>query len=235
MRNLKSEISPILLLVAVVVVISLLPSAYADLGTFKKDTCVTIRVLSNCSYVNLTEVTTLNKTYIINNRMTRLGGQTFNYSFCNTSDEGIYSYSWFPSCQDCTQVNCGNSFLINGNGKNNQSDMVTLFFILAFLFLIGISVYLGLYTIGHLVTADFDLIDLSIDFGLYFIIIAIYFLQDFYLGNSVISYYLLWFVQIGGLFFIFIPIVAFVLSFIMSYFQNKKLNVEPPRKLRFRR
>jgi hypothetical protein len=106
----------VLLICAVISVI--MPYVKADLGTFRQGDCVSLRVLSNCSSVNLTEVSSNNYTYVINQQMTRLGGQTYNYTFCNTSAIDTYTYSWFPSCQDCaTQVNCGNSFSVTPTGN----------------------------------------------------------------------------------------------------------------------
>ena len=88
----------------------------ADLGTWKANDCVNIRVLSNCSSVNLSEVTVGQNAYIVNSLMDKLAGQTFNYSFCNTSQIGTYSYSWNPSCTDCSLGNCGNTFTISESG-----------------------------------------------------------------------------------------------------------------------
>lgn len=207
----------------------------ASLGFFKQNTCVNIRVLSNCSNVNLTEVSNHNITFIINKAMNKIGGQTFNYTFCNTSENDIYSYSWYPDCYDCSINNCGNSFVINPNGRENASDNVTLFFIVIFLAIIGLSGYIFLYSLGHFISLDFDLIDLSINFGFYFVVIALYFLQNYYVGNSVIDYYLLLFVKVGGILFILIPGFAFILNLTYGAFVRKKIIAEAPRRIRFRR
>lgn len=116
-----------------------LPLVSSSLGTFKTGDCVPIRVLANCTSVNLTEVTVNNNfSYVINSAMTHLGGQTFNYTFCNTSAMGTYTYSWDNTCVDCSQGDCGNSFLVNGSGQDVSQAQITLIIIgLVVLLIVG--------------------------------------------------------------------------------------------------
>lgn len=109
-----------------------LASVSANLGVFKQNECVSIRVLANCSSVNLTEITHGKTTETINSDMTNLGGQTFNYSFCNTSDLGTYTYSWNNICVDCSNGDCGNSFEVKGG----DLTFIIIIFALAIIFLI---------------------------------------------------------------------------------------------------
>jgi len=120
------RIKQLILLLAIFLV---LPMVSSSLGTWKQNTCVNIRVLANCSEVNLTEVTHNNLSFVINSPMTHLGGQTFNYSFCNTSQLGLYTYSWDNVCVDCSQGDCGNEFIINGSGQNVTQSQITLIII----------------------------------------------------------------------------------------------------------
>lgn len=142
----KSIANKSLLLVLVVITLIttyLSPSVSADLKSYPTGSCVPIRVLSNCSNVNLTEVTNLNMTYIINKQMTKLGGQTFNYSFCNTSLPGEYTYSWSPVCQDCTNVDCGNYFTITATGQTlDTSKSIVLLFIIGILIFITVLLFI---------------------------------------------------------------------------------------------
>ena len=48
--------------------------------------------------------------------MQNLAGQTFNYTFCNTSYEGEYRYAWDEDCVDCSGGLCGNNFAVNKGG-----------------------------------------------------------------------------------------------------------------------
>lgn len=104
-----------------------LPLMNASLGTFTQNENISIRVLANCSGINLTEVTTGTTSYIINSPMTHLGGQTFNYTFSNTSILGEYSYSWDNPCVDCSNGGCGNGFTITPNGNSlNSGESITM-------------------------------------------------------------------------------------------------------------
>ena len=112
----------------------------ANLGTIAQNECMNIRVLANCSSVNLSEVSNKEETFVINQPMTNIGGQTFNYSFCNTSTIGTYTFSWDNTCVDCSTYNCGNSFEVTYDGNllriENSILYLGLIFILIFLFLL---------------------------------------------------------------------------------------------------
>jgi hypothetical protein len=113
----------------------------ANLGTWKQNDCVSIRVLSNCTNVNISEVTTRTKAYILNKAMANLAGQTFNYTFCNTSDIGIYTYSWNPSCLDCSSSECGNYFEVTESGT--KVSLSNIIIVIVFLFLGGLCFFMG--------------------------------------------------------------------------------------------
>jgi hypothetical protein len=119
----------------------IIPFISANLGTFKQNDCVNIRVLSNCSSVDLVEIDDGTNTYIINSAMENLGGQTFNYSFCNTSKLGTYAYSWDEDCVDCSGGLCGNSFEVSSTGE--IYDQSNLSIIIAQAIVLGLFLVLG--------------------------------------------------------------------------------------------
>lgn len=111
--------------------------ANASLGTFQQNNCANIRILSNCSSVNLVEISNGKIDYYINSSMTHLAGQTFNYSFCNTSEMSVYSFSWYDSCTDCSQGSCGNNFDVTADGHPYSNFPIEFLMIaLALIFLI---------------------------------------------------------------------------------------------------
>lgn len=136
------------ILLTLIVGIFLISFVSASLGTFTQNECVPIRVLANCSEVNITEVTNKAGTFDLNSPMSYLGGQTFNYSFCNTSIVGEYSYSWNNPCVDCSQDNCGNSFEVTASGnliKSGESgtlimSIVIMLIIAAFFLIMGLRI-----------------------------------------------------------------------------------------------
>ena len=110
-----------------IIMISLIGITSASLGTFKQNQPVDIRVLANCSSIDLIEVNDGTTTYVINSAMTNLGGQTFNYTFENTGKIGTYSYSWNNPCVDCATNECGNSFEVTSTGdesKDSQTGII---------------------------------------------------------------------------------------------------------------
>ena len=84
----------------------------ADLGKFDKDVCVNIPVPLNVSSVNITNVQTPspNSTLIILNAPMTKTGNLFNYTFCNTHTQGIYTYGFIDS---------------NGNTYSNTFEIKT--------------------------------------------------------------------------------------------------------------
>lgn len=71
-----------------------LNSVSANLGTFKQNDCVIIKTILNVSYVNISSLSYPNSSIALTNEPMTKTGYTFNYSFCNTSDIGIYLYDY---------------------------------------------------------------------------------------------------------------------------------------------
>lgn len=143
----KKLIPWIIAILVTTLVFMILPMVSSSLGSFKQGDCISIRVLANCTNVNLTEVTILNNTYVINKQMTLLGGQTFNYTFCNTSYLGEYSYSWNNYCVDCSNNDCGNTFEVTPTGYTiSTSKSIIILIGLFILFIIGAGLFFfGIY------------------------------------------------------------------------------------------
>jgi hypothetical protein len=156
----------------------------------------------------------------------------YNYT-TNCSDLiGTYIVTGFGDL-DGVVTSWSYTYDVTTNGKTEPTGSIVVLFIIFFLILIGATCYLSLYSIGHLMSLDFDIKDLAIDWGVYFIIIALYYLQDYYLGNLVIGNYLLWFLSIGGILLIFIPIIAFIMSMIVGGLNKRRMNnPQPPRMFR---
>lgn len=200
-----------------------LPLINADLGTFKQNDCVPIRVLTNCSGIDLTEVTHGQVTEIINSAMGNLAGQTFNYSFCNTTDLGTYTYSWDNVCVDCSVNECGNSFLVTANGKEPPSGAVITIFIILFLIVLLITTYLIIYSFGHGLSLDFDIMDLAWNYGIFFVLVGMKILQDNYLGNVNIDNFLTWGIDIGIFAAVILPTIYFILTLTVGSIMKKRI------------
>lgn len=216
-------------------VLLLLPciSAYDSFGTFKQNDTVNLyQYCDTCTYVLLTSMKYPNGSILnLNEAMTK-EDTNYNYYWSDTQATGDYFYTVCGD-KDGSFICEDMKFEITTNGKPLPSGVVIVLFIIAFIILIGTTCYLALYSLGHLMSLDFDIRDLAIDWGVYFIIVALYFLEEYYLGNLGIKNYLLWFLSIGGILLVFIPIVAFIMSMIIGSLNKRKMsNPQPPKMFR---
>ena len=72
----------------------LLPMMNATLGTFKSGDCVQIKTILNSTQVNISSLSYPNSTIVITEQPMTKVGQTFNYTFCDTSALGTYTYDY---------------------------------------------------------------------------------------------------------------------------------------------
>lgn len=145
-----------------------------------------------------------------------MGGQIFNYSFCNTSKLGVYTYSWNNPCVDCSQGDCGNDFEVTFNGRTSPEGIVIVFFSIGFLIVIGVLAYLFIYNLGHFAQMDYDLGDLIKNVSAYFVLVGLYLLEIFYMGNKMINDIMVWIIGITGFTNVGIAFLAFIICLIVK-------------------
>lgn len=178
---------------------------------------------SNSTYGNISYIkNTVTSSYLINTETaTTKNNNHYNYTLRDTLNNNIGILEIVYHC-DVNGIDTSSGYTINitGNGKPEPEGIIVVLFTIAFLILVGLSCYLALYTIGHLVNVDFDIIDLSLDLGLFFMILALYFLENYYLGNPAIGTYLLWFISAGGVMLVILPFIAFILSLTKGSFKQ---------------
>jgi hypothetical protein len=66
----------------------------ASLGSYKQNECVQIKTILNSSAVNISSISYPNSTIIFTSIPMTKVGSTFNYTFCNTTELGIYIYDY---------------------------------------------------------------------------------------------------------------------------------------------
>jgi len=186
----------------------------ANLGSFKQNECVQIVTVLNSSSVNISGITspTPNPEIIVTNVVMTKNGNFFNYSFCNTSKLGTYTYGYTDSIGNVYS----NSFDITGNGNPRATSGVIVLFAIIFLLLLLFGAYLILYSFGHIVTLDFDILDVALNFGIFFAFLGGIFLEQEYLGNPSIEQFITPFLFTSGIVFIFIPLIGFIVSIIVG-------------------
>lgn len=204
--------------------------AVETLGYFKQGDCITlIQVASNSTSCNITTVYSPNAT-IVNNKLIMTRSNTdFSNLTCNSSKQiGRYIVNGVCNLNGQNTVFSYDYYVVNGN--INASGGVIIFFAILFLLLVFFTCYLAVYTLGHLLTLDFDVLDLAIDWGLFFGIVTMYFLETNYLGNAGIEKYLLWFIAGAGIFMFVIPIIALIMSYTIGSLNKRKMNVRVPKR-----
>jgi len=84
------------LLLGFILGIFLISFISASLGSFDKNECVNIKTILNTSSVTLSTLSYPNGTVVLSEKvMTNAFGNTWNYTFCNTSDFGTYIYDYY--------------------------------------------------------------------------------------------------------------------------------------------
>jgi len=112
----------------------LLSFVMANLGSFQQNGCVNIRTIENTSSVKLLsiEYPSPNSTLqVLNTPMTYLGGTLFNYTFCDTSQLGIYIYDYYTAENDSYV----NTFEITPSGQTSTTKDAIIYSTLIIIFL----------------------------------------------------------------------------------------------------
>lgn len=113
----------------------------ANLGTFKQKECVQIVTNLNTSSVNISGITSpspIQEILITNQEMTK-DGTFFNYTFCNTSKTGVYTYGYCDFSGNCYS----NDFIISFSGNNTDFELGIILFNSFFLLLCLVLVVLS--------------------------------------------------------------------------------------------
>lgn len=186
-----------------------------SIGTFEQNQDVELyQTCNNCSYCNFTTIKYPNSSEIVTDVETIQRGTYYYYDLDggNTSVLGTYVY-----CYDCgndveKDTGCIN-FIITGNGKENPDGVVIVVFSIFFLLLLIYLIFFLFEGIGHFKNLDFDIRDLSYNWGGYFALFGLYMLEKTYLGNPDIEGFLIMFIEIGALTNFLLPLIAFIVSY----------------------
>lgn len=122
-----------------------------SLGSVQQNTCARLKqTCANCSFVNITSITLKNIQYVSNVQMTK-SIVDFNYTFCNTSTMGEYTYVTYGNPDGTTTCNtCSEpvTFQVTADGNPYQSfPYQIILLMLGFIF-----VFIGLFYKANLIT-----------------------------------------------------------------------------------
>jgi len=103
------------------------------------------------------------------------------------------------------------------------ADISIIFFSLIFFIIIAGFTYLIIYSLGRVVELNFDVRDLAINYGLFFIIAADNYLSDVYLSNIQVNNILTLLTQIGAWTNIVLPTLYFILTLTIGSWINRRV------------
>jgi hypothetical protein len=183
-------------------------TAQDSLGVFEKgDTVRLMQTCSSCSYVTIDSLKFPNSTILfINENMTK-SGSTFYYDFSETNLLGRYIYNTYYG-----EYSAPVYFDITGNGKDLPDGFLSAFFSILYIAFFGVLIYIFVYSLGHFLKLDFDLIDLAYSFGMFFSYLTLFFLSKYYIGNDAIEGIMELFLYPLGLLLLVVPLIMFVIS-----------------------
>jgi len=207
-----------------------LPLVMAETETYKinqatdlKFTCTLNNAIpSGSTTYNITLSYPNSSTFLNNVATTSKGNGAFNYTTTFT-ELGLYKVQMF--CTDGTYSYSNEGYYdITGNGKEQPEGSVIVLFSLIFLVIVGFLLYSLILSLGHFASLDLDVIDLAKSMGIYFVLVAFYYLNGFYMGNVAIDSLLLILIRVGGFTHIFIPLIGFLISITIGSLKKKKID-----------
>jgi len=139
------------ILFALCFVVLLIGIGSSSLGTYKSGECVQIVNNLNATAVNISGITSPspNSSILITNQAMTKDGSFFNYTFCDTSKLGIYTYGFCDSNGYCFN----NDFEITATGSS-LSTSKSITYILIFVF--SLLIFIGLMIAGITIPSNND-------------------------------------------------------------------------------
>jgi hypothetical protein len=207
----------------VVSMIGFTSAEVSSLGTIKQSECIEIpQVCASCSYADI-NIQYPNKSFaVINDSMVSQGAGLWTYNFCNTSQLGRYDVS---GRGDLNGVDTGFSvfwFEASVNGKEPAEGIIIVVFSLIFIAIISFGIIYFLKSLAHVIQLEMDLIDASIMISTYLAMWMFYYISFEYLGNALINDLLEIAISVGAVTHVFLPLVGFLVSFIMTNLKFKQ-------------
>jgi hypothetical protein len=129
MKNMQCERQGKTFLVGVMImfILLLVGLTSASLGTFKQGDCVQIVTNLNSTSINITDITTPTPNPIIDvaNVQMTANGNLFNYTYCNTSALGTYTYGYCDNGGNCYS----NDFSITPSGAELSTGQSMIYIV----------------------------------------------------------------------------------------------------------
>lgn len=109
------------------------------------------------------------------------------------------------------------------NGYIQEDGLITTLFVLLFMVLMGLLIYTFIDMLAHVLSLDYDLIDVAKTTGLYFFVLAFYVMNKAYLGDMTINYWLEWCITIGIFTHVVLPIINLGIMLVLGQYIKQRL------------
>lgn len=209
----------VMILLLALLIVPILCSYQESLGIVKQNEPANlVQTCYGATSGNITRVIYPDKTFAIDTPeiMTK-NGDNFNYSFLNTSQLGQYLV--YGICD--TQV-WQYDFEVTPNGKEKPSAWIIIFFSTIFVGIICFGIIHFLKCLSYVVEFKMDLIDTATMMFTYFAMWFFYYFSKEYFGNPLVEDFLELAISIGGITHVFLAIVGFLVSYILSTLKFKQ-------------
>lgn len=225
------EVTPIinmkyLLCITLILMFSLVgvSAEQESLGIVKQNECVRLyQTCPSCSTLTISSVVYPDKTVAVSSiNMDTDDNFEYYYDFCNTTQLGQYIVNGKGDV-DGTDTAFAYDFEVNSSGRIQQNTMLITIFFIIFIIIIFFTCYLVVYSIGHAIGLDFDIIDAAWNYGLFFVLVVFNNLHSNYVGDLLIESYLDWAVSISVWVNLILPTIYFILTLTVGSWMSKRV------------
>lgn len=215
----KWNLIPLLFVIVLLSVVSI--SAFEP---HQQDTPFELLISSNnASSCNWTYIKYPDNTKNYTNLVMTKQGQDFNYSIEAEQFSQLGTTCLGITCLDGTNTETGSVCKeVTLNGNEPAEGILVVVFTLIFIAIIFFGIIYFFKSLAHVMQFDMDLIDTAIMMGTYFAMWIFYYFSFEYLGNAFINDMLETAISVGAVTHVFLPLVAFMVSFIMTNLKFKQ-------------
>jgi len=191
--------------------------------THKQNTDLKFSITSNfADECVLTTINTPTDVLFVNQNGTKTS-QTFNFTISSGNFTELGNYRLNIECADDTdKVTEYESVVVSLNGKQPAEGIVIVVFSLIFIAIVAFGIIYFLKSLAHVIQLEMDIIDAGVMMATYLAMWLFYYVSFEYLGNALINDLLEMAISIGAVTHMFLPLVGFLVSFIMTNLKFKQ-------------
>ena len=199
--------------------ISLTSANLDSIGIYKLGENITFtQPCADASYITLSLIRTPTQMVVIDENMTLLASGVFGYNY-SLEETGRH---FFEGKSDGCEKTFATYVDVTLNGKEPAEGIIIVVFSLIFIAIFGFGLIYFLKSLAHIAQLDMDLIDASVMIATYLSMWMFYYFSFEYLGNEFINNILEIMISVGAVTHVFLPLVGFVVSFIMTNLKFKQ-------------